>query len=179
VLADFYQRDEKGVWTRPRDVLPGRRVRGVVPIIAAWGEMTWEAAEADRAGDPTLVWLRPVTEPAEVQEPRHVHSPERLAAAILADVRRGLAEEETWDRVEALLARALRRHLHAVLADFSATVRLLVQQVRRDRSVATALIRALAELPAPVGVQLLRSPVGALVYRLARRARPPHRRSDG
>jgi hypothetical protein len=176
VLADYHQRGEDGVWTRPTEVLPGCHL--AVPIIAAWGEMTWEADFAKDPKDPTLVWLRPVTAPARIKSPRQVHSPERLAAAIAADLRAACTTAEGATPSEDELARILRPHLYEILADFSATVALLVQQVRRDRSVATALLRALAELPTPLGQQLLDSPVGSLVYRLARRNRPrPPRRT--
>jgi hypothetical protein len=174
VLADFHQRGEGGVWTRHRDILPGRQVR-VAPIIAAWGEMTWEAAPADHPGDPTWVWLTPVTEPAQVRRPRQAHDPERLIAAVIDDLRTVLGDRDDWQEIEAILVRALRQRIQAVLADFSATVSLLLQEVRRDRSVATMLLGALADLPAPLRQQLLRSPAASLVYRLARRGRPPRR----
>src|SRR5688572_26049710 len=87
VLADYHQQGEAGVWTRPSEILPGRRVRTTPPLVAAWGEMTWAAVEAAEQGDPHLIWLQPVTGPADVVDPQAAHDPDRLIADVLDDLR--------------------------------------------------------------------------------------------
>lgn len=179
MLADYHQRAERGVWTTAEDVLPGRQVTAGRPVTAAWGEMTWQATVGADPGDDVLIWLTPVTDPARIRDPLQVHAVDRLVADVLADLRADVLLGADRSQLEAALQVALRRRLAGVLADFMATTNLFLREIRRDRAAARGLLAELAHAPEAEGRQLLYSPAGRLLYRLARRARPPRRRSTG
>jgi hypothetical protein len=176
VLADYHQHGERGVWTFTDDVLPDRAVPTGRPVTAAWGEMTWGAVVGNSSEEPGLVWLTPVTEPAEVPDPLRTYDLDRLVRAVLDDLAADVLLGADRGQLEAALQIALRRRVAGLLADLQATTNLFVREIRRDRSAARGLLAELAELPEPEGRRLLHSPAGRLLYRLARRTRPPRRR---
>lgn len=179
VLADPHQLVDGRVWTRAEDVLPGVSLPPGRPVTACWGELSWQATPEWDPVDPDVLWLVPLTEPVTVPAPTDCYP--------LSDVVRIAWAEALGPSAPTLpvpaqhaFERALTRSLAPLLADFEASLTLLMEAVRQDRDTARAVLTALSETaPHHRTRRLLHRPVGLRLLRLARRARPPRARAHG
>jgi DNA-binding XRE family transcriptional regulator len=138
VLADPDQHGPHGVWTRREDLLRDSNLHSGGPLVAAWGETVWVATARWDAADPNLLWLLPLGPSADLPDPAAIHAPHSLAADIAEEIVRRLNGDWTRAGLALALTDVLERRMTALLADFSATVAVLAETVRRDRRLARA-----------------------------------------
>lgn len=172
VLADPHQSgDPRGVWTRACDVLPGVLVRRGIPLTAVWEDLSWTGIPEWDDGEVDVLWLRPHGDPVRVPEPRSVYRDEARDRA-----RPDCPDQEDCAATVSPATTApphLGGLLDDVLADFAASLKLLMNAVRSDRRVAQELLTAIAALPGRERDRLMSAPPGQALLRMARRAGLP------
>lgn len=129
VLADPTQVEDGRVWTRARDVLPGRRVTHGEVLVAAWAEQTFRARAEWDAEVLDQLWLHPLT--AATGPPRLDR--ERLRAAL----------------DDAASPGAHRNTLAGMIEDLADAFDQVVAGVGASRGTARAMVRLLDEVPGP------------------------------
>lgn len=168
VLADPEQREGGRVWTTAADVL-GRQLRSGDEVVAAWGDLTWEATVDDAPPGGGELWLRPATPVLTVPAVSDVHPVRELTTALIAAIGVSTPPERALE-VQARVAQVLS----PLLADFEGAVDSFEAEVRGTRELARRVLRELRAGDPPKRVRrLLKGPVGDELRQVARLSRRP------
>lgn len=168
LLADPEQQDDGQVWTSRADVL-GRQPRHGDEVIAAWGDVTWQAIVSGESDETGELWLTPKTDALVIPQVANAHSVHDLAQRLIETLHLSPEPERAFE-IRARVAEALM----PLMADFQGLVDTFEDEVRADRETARQILRALRSgTPSKRVRRLLDGPVGEDLVRLARVPRRP------